>query len=163
AARSPAGAASEFQLLWHKGNLLLDELDMDRTDGAQVAKPAASAREVIERVRKSRVPAAADYMQARLLIHEEKWAEAAGLGEKARALLEKQRDLACQADLYLGRCYERLEEHTQMYNAYKRVADYDSNSVAAKLGMASARWAQGKLEGAHEQYQAVMRDQKLPP
>src|SRR5262249_13360244 len=91
-----------------------------------------------------------------------RWAEAATLFERARALLAPQPDLAAQANLYLGQCYEKLEEHKQMYDAYKRVADWDPASVSAQLGMATARWAQGKLDEAMAQFSSVMNQGQVP-
>src|SRR5262249_24074598 len=148
----PAGDQSEFQLLWHKGNLLLDDLDLQRAQQIDEGQPLTEDKqlkdeiaEVIDHVRQSQMPAAADYMRGRMLVHERQWSEAALLFERARAQLAAQPDLACQANLYLGQCYEKLEEHTQMFNAFKRVADWDPASVPALLGMAAARWAQGQL------------------
>jgi Tfp pilus assembly protein PilF len=160
----------EFQLLWHKGNLLLDDLEFQRAEAEEDGKPQRNGakleeeiRTLIEQVRKSRVPAAADYMKGRLLAHDSRWAEAASLFERSRALMASQPDLACQADLYLGQCYERLEEHTQMYNAFKRVADWDPTSVPAQVGMAAARWAQGKRDEASSQYDVVVNQRRVPP
>jgi len=166
--KEATGVQGEFQLLWHKANLLLDDLDMQRTQMSQ--QPAPDDRllkeeiaQLIERVRKSQMPAAADYMRGRLLIHERQWAEAALLFERARAELASQEDLACQANLYLGQCYERLEDYTQMYNAYRRAADFDPNSVPALLGMAAARWAQGNLDQALSQFEIIMKQKRVPP
>jgi tetratricopeptide (TPR) repeat protein len=164
------GEYSRFKLLWHKANLLLDDLDRahsyrdeDAVAEGDLGPLKADISRVIEQVRKGRVPAAADYLRGRLLIHDHKWAEAATHFERARALLAPQPDLKAQANLYLGQCYEKLEEHKQMYEAYKQVADWDPSSVPAQLGMASARWAQGKLDQALEQFNAVMRQGMVPP
>src|SRR5262249_33241522 len=159
-----AGEQGEFNLLWHKGNLLLDDLDVLRAECDEEGKPMpASPRlkndinAVVGLIRKSEIPAAADYMEGRLLVHERTGAEAATLFERARALMSHQPDLACQADLYLGQCYERLEEHTQMYKAFERVAQRDPNSVVAQVGMAMARTALGQEDGALEKYYVLMR------
>jgi tetratricopeptide (TPR) repeat protein len=164
-----ASENAEFHLLWHKGNLLLDDLELRRVlteeDGVPPGDVTAMKEEigrVIELVRKSRVPSAADYMRGRLFAHERNWAQAATLFERARAMMGSQPDLACQADLYLGQCYERLEEHTQMYNAFKRVAEWDPTSVPAQLGMAAARWAQGQLDNARTFYDVVMKQKRVP-
>ncbi len=167
--QAPEGSG-EFQLLWHKANLLLDDLEFLRTQATDEGREPGNVdpikeeiRGLIDRVRKSRVPAAADYMTGRLLTHEHKWGEAASMFERARALLAAQPDLACQADLYLGQCYERLEDHTQMFNAFRRVADWDPNSVPALQGMAAARWAQQQYQAAAEQYQMLINQGRVPP
>ena len=81
--------------------------------------------------------------------------------ERARTVLSAQAELACQADLYLGQCYEKLEEHGLMYEAYKRVLTLDPSSVQAKLGMAAARWSQDRLEEARRLYGQVMQGQRV--
>jgi tetratricopeptide (TPR) repeat protein len=165
-----AEAPGEFQLLWHKGNVLLDDLELVRTQANEDGREPESMdamkdeiRSLIERVRKSRVAGAADYMDGRLLSHERRWGEAASMFERARAMLASQPDLACQADLYLGQCYERLEDHTQMYKAFQRVAEWDPQSVPALQGMAAARWAQQQYTAAAEQYQVIVKQGRVPP
>ncbi|MFO0881191.1 MAG: tetratricopeptide repeat protein [Gemmataceae bacterium] len=167
--KTPAGDASLFQMLWHRGNLLLDDLDLQRMQQEDNNQPVVDQTklkdevgQLVARVRKAQMPAAADYMQARLLVVDRRWGDAAVLFERARAELASQRDLACQADLYLGHCYERLEEPTQMFNAFKRVLEFDPNSTPAMLGMAAARWSQGQLDNALAQYQVVMSQKRVP-
>ncbi|MGL4552093.1 MAG: tetratricopeptide repeat protein, partial [Gemmataceae bacterium] len=155
-----AEESGEFQLLWHKGNLLLDDLDPRDREKVAAARPEMDA--VIEQIRKTRINGAADYMAGRQQLIERKWAESAVLFERARTLLATQPDLACQADLFLGQCYGRLEEHTQMYNAFKRVSDWDPSSVAARIGMAEARLAQGQLDDARAQFDVLIKQQQMP-
>jgi Tfp pilus assembly protein PilF len=154
---------ARFGLLWHKANLLLDDLDRPEDSGSPDANLVEQIKETIARVGKTHVPAAADYLQGRLQVHERHWAEAASLFERSRTLLSAQPDLAAQANLYLGQCYEKLEEPQQMYDAYKRVADWDPDSVAAQVGMAAARWAQGRLKEARDLYAQVMKQGRVPP
>src|SRR5205085_2818712 len=74
------GDPARFQLLWHKAGLLLDELKgLDAEEkpaaGAEERKRALEAQvaETIEQVRKDRqLPAAADFLQARLLAQDRK-------------------------------------------------------------------------------------------
>ncbi len=166
---TPGGSLAMFQLLWHKGNLLLDDLDLQRAREEEDKVPVRDdsklkeeIAQVIAQVAKSQMPAAAGYMQARLLVCERRWGDAAVLFERARREFEGQHDLACQADLYLGQCYERLEQPTQMYKAFQRVLEFDPNSLPAMLGMAAARWSQGQLDNALVQYQVVMKQKRLP-
>ncbi len=166
----PANENLLFQLLWHKGNLLLDDLDITRAahrnESSKSKEDEATRAEialVIDQVRKTKMPAAADYMKGRLEINELHWAEAAQLFERARTQMGSQRDLSCQANLYLGQCYERLEEHAQMFSAFKRVTDEDATAVPAILGMAAARWAQGQLAEALDHYRLAMKQKAVPP
>jgi tetratricopeptide (TPR) repeat protein len=164
----PGTDLPRFQLLWHRANLLLDDLDRTgASNGAPVSGEAldklkADIREAIEQVRKTSVPAAAEYLQGRLLVNERRWAEAATLFERAEKLLAPQPDLSMQANLYLGQCYERLDENKQMFDAYQRVANQDPHSKPAQLGMAMARWSQGRLDEARSQYQLALSQGKVP-
>jgi Tfp pilus assembly protein PilF len=158
-ARNPE-ESGKFQLLWHKANLLLDELDSSEPEKIAAQKPLIE--ETIDQIRKTRINGSADYLTGRLALLERKWAEAAALFELSRTLLAGQPDLAAQADLFLGQCYGRLQEHTQMYNAFKRVSDWDPSSVAARIGMAEARAAQGKLEEARREFDVLLRNSQIP-
>jgi tetratricopeptide (TPR) repeat protein len=171
----PARAASDtarFQLWWHKASLLLD--DVKRADGRRPGDPGvpdagqvraweAEAARSVEQLRKTRlVPAAADFLQGRLLVHERRWAEAVALFEHARALLGPQTDLANQVNLHLGQCYEQLEEPSQMLAAYGRVAENDPASVVALVGMAAAEWSMQRLDSAFQKYQQLIASGRLP-
>jgi tetratricopeptide (TPR) repeat protein len=167
-----ASLAAHFQLLWHKAGLLLD--DLQRADASRPGDPALPAEEVvrgweteaartIEQLRRTRVsPGGANYLQGRLLVHQRRWAEAASLFEQARTLLGHQADLANQINLNLGRCYEQLEEPSQMLSAYQRVAEKDGDSVAAVLGMAAAEWSMQRYDEAVKKYQQLILRQRMP-
>jgi tetratricopeptide (TPR) repeat protein len=164
--KAPGDDHWELQLLWHKGNMLLDGLDLEPGQGDRapddLANRKAEIEAVTESVRKAGIAGAAEYMKARLAFHERRWAEAASLFERARASLSAQPDLASQADLYLGACFERLEEPTRMFNAYRRVADWDATSIPAHMGMAAARLLQGQVADALKQYEVLGRQGRIP-
>jgi cellulose synthase operon protein C len=169
--KQPKGIATDmprFQLLWHKSNLLLDDLDrvinpdMPADAPIEVAQVKSEIEDLITQVKKSVVPAAAEYLAGRLLVNEQRWADAAARFEQAQKLLTPQPDLAAQADLYLGQCYGRMGEGKQMYDAYRRVLDRDPGSVAAPLGMAAALTLQGRLEEARVQYRGLIALNRLP-
>ena len=81
---------------------------------------AAEVAQAIEQIRKTRgSPTAADYLKARLLLQDRRWAEAVTLFEQVRPTLGTQPDLAEQINLYLGQCYEQLDEPGQMYKALR--------------------------------------------
>jgi predicted Zn-dependent protease len=161
--RSPTAETEgmRFQLLWHLGNLLLD--DPRLPDSPEAKQAAAEAEQAIARLRKSKGPsAAADFLQARLYLRARRWTEAAALFEQSRPLFAQQADLAAQTDVYLGQCYEQLDEPNQMYAAYSRVAAWNPGSLPARLGMASAQWAMGRLDEAATQYRAAL-ERGAPP
>jgi tetratricopeptide (TPR) repeat protein len=163
---------TQFRLLWHKANLLLD--DVDRFDlennGEEAAKNneqrqewVADAAQAVEQIRKTRgEPAAADYLKGRLLLQEQRWAEAVTLFEQVRPTLGTQPDLAGQINRCLGQCYERLAQHDQMFNAYERLLQTEPSSVAAQLGMAQAEGAMGHLDQAADIFQKLAQAKQLP-
>ena len=87
----------------------------------------AEVEQTIARIRKTRgQPAAADYLQARLLMHKKEWAKAAALLERTRPALAAQQahaDLIGQIDLCLGQCYLALEEPAQAERAFRLVLE----------------------------------------
>jgi tetratricopeptide (TPR) repeat protein len=171
----PPRAAPEsvhFQLLWHKAGLLLDDLkradNRSREDAAAPPPEGLRAWEedvvaTIEQARKMRYsPAGVDFLEGRLLVHQRRWAEAAQLFEHARAVLGTQNDLAVQVNLFLGLCYEQLDEPGQMFHAYKAVAERSPKSVQAWLGMAAADWSLRRLDSAAQNYQQLIQLNMVP-
>ena len=64
-------------------------------------------------------------------------------------------ELTIQADLFLGTCYEQLEEPTQQMAAFRRVLDQDPFSVDARKGLAAAHWQLGQGAEAVGQYEQL--------
>jgi tetratricopeptide (TPR) repeat protein len=147
--------AARFDLLWF---LLGVELDDDRLDDDAARR--AEAEETLTQLKKNRLllPAFADYLQARLLIRRKNWGDAKNLLERARPALTAQQtgDLLGQVDLFLGRCYEQLEEPAQMERAFKRALDQNPASPAAHLGRAVALRRLGRLEESLDEYRQAM-------
>src|SRR5262245_60201058 len=109
---------AQAALRWTLANVLLDQ-----------GQPG-DARKELERLEKggSSRPAL-DYLNARLIASDGKWAQAARLFERARAALEAlpapDRDtelFLAQTDLLLGRCYDQLNDSERKMAAYDRVA-----------------------------------------
>jgi tetratricopeptide (TPR) repeat protein len=159
---------AQFQLLWQLTNLLLDERQDEQTPKeAQSELQEEAARRIVELRRtrlmpESTVPAAADYLQARLHVIDKEYARAEPLLTRCRTVLEKQVDLAIQINLLLGACYDRLEDPVGMLDAYNRVLKVEPNSAAALLGLAAAQWQIGQVDKSLENYRALMK-QKLAP
>jgi tetratricopeptide (TPR) repeat protein len=151
------------QVHWQLANLLLDNALIDR-DKPAVRDPAiAEAIPSIEILRKTRgMPAAADYLEGRVNFQRGKWQDAIFVFERARPLLNDKRDLLAQIDLFLGQCYEKVEEPVRMYKCYERLSVYDPSSVPAQIGMASALWMQGRLDEAKRIYDRVMSSDNAP-
>jgi tetratricopeptide (TPR) repeat protein len=170
-----------FRLLWHKANLLLDDLSESsefqvlssekdqselRTHNSELRHRQAQMMEVaqaIEQARKTRgSPDACDFLKARLLLLDRRWAEAVTLLEQVRPVLDGQAELAGQINRYLGQCYEQLAEPGQMFKAYERLRQNEPNSLAAQLGMAQAEWMLRHFDKAAEIFQRLAQSRKLP-
>src|SRR5262249_14902587 len=87
---------------------------------------------------------------------EREWAQAEQLLKGARQDLTADRALTNQIDVYLGRCYEHLQDPVQMESAFQRVLGNEPGSVQARLGVASALWQQGKRAESLVMYRRVL-------
>lgn len=134
-----------FELTWTLANLLLDDDQMDE------------ARQAIAEVR-AVSPSNAEYLQARCLMQQGRWFEAAKHFEKLRPRVQPIKELAFQVDLFLGSCHEQLDEPTQQLAAFRRAVQADPTSLPARRGVATALWALGQTAEALAQYRAVLRD-----
>ena len=138
---------AEFNLLWHLATLLLSDSKLS-TDENRMTE----VEQTIARIRKTRgQPAAADYLDGWLLIHKKEWARAAALLERTRPALAAQlahRDLIGQIDLFLGQCFEALEEPAQAAAAFQRALEWDNNLPQAHLGLGQSQRLLGRVDDA---------------
>jgi tetratricopeptide (TPR) repeat protein len=147
------------ELRWTLANMLLDQALADE------------AREEITRLEKGGYsPAALDFLNARLLVGDGKWVQAARVFERSRAALEAVPSLdrdgetfLGQIDLFLGRCFEQLNDPGRQLAAYGRFAARNPTSAAAHLSLASAHVASGRLDEALEQYRQALSLPDVPP
>ncbi|HEY7327907.1 MAG TPA: hypothetical protein VH592_09720 [Gemmataceae bacterium] len=161
-----------FRLLWHKVNLRLDDLERlnQQGSGEESAENTQQRREwiqeaeqAVEEARKTRGSSAAcDYLKARLLLLDRRWAEAVILFEQVRPVLGGQAELGGQINRYLGQCYEQLAEPGQMFKAFQRLRDREPDSLAAQMGMAQAEWMLRHYDKAAEIFQHLAQARQLP-
>jgi len=144
------GGSGQFDLLWSLGNLHIDQ------------KNWAAAETIITQMQKLNGSLAAiAYLQAGILMGKEDWSEAAKLLERANLLLEQNpqsnKELLIRTNLFLGQCYDQLNEPTRQLAAFDRVIQKDSTSVAARLGKAAAQRILGRLGESLQEYQAITK------
>jgi tetratricopeptide (TPR) repeat protein len=148
-------------LLWLLANLLLDSGKLDE------------AGQVIGRMRKANgSPTGIDYLEARRLFADGRWAEAARLLESTRPVMERDGaapGLLDQVDQYLATCYEQTDEPGQQLAAYDRiVARHGPQERAADAlltaleGRGRALWQLGRPDEAVTQYQDLVRRADAP-
>ncbi len=131
-------------VIWMAADLFLD------------AGEAKEARQLLVRLSHAEWHSAVNYLRARLLLLEGRFAEARTLLEKQRQQLTHTPDLAWRADVFLGVCYERLGNPEQQLAAYRRAASSASSPRPARLGLAAALLANGQLDEALSEYQRLM-------
>jgi tetratricopeptide (TPR) repeat protein len=122
------------------------------------------AAQVIAGLEKSGYPRlAVDYLKARVLVQKRRWAEAVRELERVRALAANWPEIITQVDLYLGQCYQQLDDPDQQLDAYRRVLARDGSSVAARYGVATALAGMGRIEQALAEYQKLAQLPAAPP
>ncbi len=132
------------QLLWLLADALIDE------------RKWAEARRVIEQLGQTSVrPELLKYLDARICVGELRWIEATRVLEVIYPLLEAGSELAYQANLLLGFCFERLADNDRREIAFRRAITLDPGRVEGHIGLAATREATGKLDEAIDEYRRV--------
>src|SRR5206468_1770377 len=140
-------------LLWTRAEVLIQQ------DGKH-----AEAKQAIARLRATDYyPADIDYLDARLLIRDRQWSEAARTLERVRTLPDASPSMAKQVDLLLGQCYEMLGEPDRQFDTYQRMLAADPSSPVARYGKASALSAMGRLDEALDEFTQLMALPRAPP
>ncbi len=144
--------AEHADLRWTLANLLLD-VNADREARAEIA-----------RLRQANFHAGAvQYLDARLRLCRSEWAGAAGVLERVRPKLEDSPELSTQVDLFLGRCYEQLDDMARRFDAYSRAVRRDPRSAVARRGLGATLWTRGQLLDALDQYRQLENLPDVPP
>jgi tetratricopeptide (TPR) repeat protein len=153
--RGLAQVPESVELLWDRAKLLT------------AAGRGTDAEKSIELLRNHGFPAAdVDVLRGRILMKAERWNEAGKLLAEAYDPLVTRADRlkdeaagrwAEQAGLWLGECYEQIGNVGRAHTIYSRVVARNSQSIAGRVGVATTRWRQGRLQDALEQYRVLMR------
>ncbi len=98
-----------------------------------------------------------DYVQARLLMRRGRWAEAAALLDRLRAIAPDKPQLALHANLLLTQCHEQLNDAAGELDAYRRLLDHDPNAGAVRLDYARALARHGRADEARREFLAVVQ------
>lgn len=139
--RGAAAVPDDTDLRWNWAHLLIEQ---------------GEVRKAIPQLKKLRddghAAAAVAYLEARAKIAEGRWLDGARQLEKVRPELAEWPDLQKQADLWTGKCYQELGNADQQIAAYRRALTTDPAWVPARLGVADALLALGRLQEAQDQY-----------
>jgi tetratricopeptide (TPR) repeat protein len=145
---------AQFELQWAYISLLLD---------TGTPRDLNEAERTIALLRKQQIaPADRDFLQGRLLMGRQQWAEAKQLLDRARPQMQANVAIANQIDMCLGRCYDELNEPRLQEETYKRLLERNPGSIAARLGIAQAKRNQGRIEEAIQIYKELGQVAELP-
>jgi len=100
-------------------------------------------------------------LEARVLILQQRWLPARQKLDGIRPLVAESDELTKQVDLFLGQCHEMLGQFDEQLAANRRVLDEDHESLAARIGVANALAASGKLEAALVEFESIAAS--IPP
>ncbi|NBV46091.1 MAG: hypothetical protein EBR86_10765 [Planctomycetia bacterium] len=95
--------------------------------------------------------------EARTLIGRQQWNQARRRLDEVRPIVANSEELTNQVDLYLGQCFERLGQFDQQAEANRRVLLETPESIAARVGMASATAAAGRRDEALAEFESMAR------
>jgi predicted Zn-dependent protease len=137
------GKDQQFDLNWMLANLLLDDEQID------------PARKVIAQVREVN-PLSAEYLEARCMMYQGRWYDAARTFEKLRPTFRSVAELAVQVDLFLGSCYRHVNEPLLQLRAFQRAAKGDPGSLMARHGELTALAAMGRRDEAIELFRGLI-------
>src|SRR5262249_40317950 len=103
-----------------------------------------------------------EYLQARSLMQQGRWAEAVKVLEAIRPRLKATPELAREVELYVGQCYGRLDEPAAEVKAIMGVIEKEPTSVSARLRLVDLHWASGRTEAAIAGYRQIMKLPRAP-
>lgn len=124
-----------FEIRWAQANLHLDAGELDK------------ARDAAHKLRDlPGTETAQNFLQARMLMQQNLWFESARAFERLEPTLKSSRDLSLQVSLYLGICYEQMNEPAKQLAAFRKVVELDPQNPLARRGIAMAHWALGATD-----------------
>ena len=155
---------SNSDLLWQLcslnidiGNIKEDDIKEDESSNTTEFK------ELKKNLKKYRYPSSRlAFLDARALHRLGLWQRASQKLEEVRGSLIEYPDLAKQADMLLGDCYQQLGRVDQQLTAFRRAINLDSSWIPARLGVAGALLATGKLDEAVDEYQRIAESPGAP-
>jgi tetratricopeptide (TPR) repeat protein len=103
-----------------------------------------------------------EYLHARQLILQGRWAEAVRLLEWVRGRAPAS-DLLNRVELFLGLCYEQLDDPEQELTTYRRAVERGPVSPTLHLALGATLAAQDRTDEAVAEYWQAMGMPKAPP
>ncbi|HEV8071781.1 MAG TPA: tetratricopeptide repeat protein [Planctomycetaceae bacterium] len=129
------------------------------------AKEFAEATKLVERLEKKAEWARpiAQYLSARMMIAEAKWAEACRLLEVAGPDLKTWPQIYQASQFWRAQCYTRLGRDDLAVGAYRAALEIDPRWAAGRLALAESLRAQGRIDEAIVELRQVRNLPNPPP
>jgi tetratricopeptide (TPR) repeat protein len=141
-------------LVWKLADLLITQGKLEE------------ANQQIAILRKAKLPVGwVAFLEARVLVHQNKWPEARDVLEDALARLEEKletakgdnREVLKAVCRLLGQCCERLGDNDRQLAVFDKLAKLDSSSAEARAGRGTALAAMGRYEEAFNVFSRLNR------
>ncbi len=140
-----------FDLLVPLTDLLVQQGDSSRSN------------EILERLKSRKAPQAqVKYLQARMAIRDQKWAEAIAMLEVLRSDTLKLPSLEIQLNLLLASCFDKTGDSDAQEKAYKRITSVDPVNVPARTGLATLYLNLGRFDEAIREFDAAVQSPYAP-
>jgi tetratricopeptide (TPR) repeat protein len=142
----------QTELIWGLAQLELDAGNIEAAKGRA------------QELRKLKYPdSALSFLDARILVAESKWRQAADLLEKSRALMDQNKDLLKQADFLLAGCYQQLGKADQEALVLRRALAIDPQWLPARQALANSLTRSGRIGEAISQLRQVVGSGNASP
>lgn len=114
----------------------------------------ARTAELVGRLKARKAPATQiKYLEARVAMRDQKWAQAVALLEALRGEARALPGLEAQANLLLAACHQKLADPGAEEKAYQRVTNTDAKNVTARVGLGNLYTNLGRFEDAAREYE----------
>jgi len=116
------------------------------------------ARKAIAQFKQKGAKVQAEFLEGRLAMHEEAWAEARKHLEYVRGRRGAPPDLVREANLYLATCYEYLANQDQQLEACHRSLQGNPQWLPGRIARAACLASMGRTEPAIGEYQKLAKE-----
>jgi tetratricopeptide (TPR) repeat protein len=139
-------------LLWTLASLRIQTNDIPEAKKlVDRLRPCAPARPITQ------------YLSARILIAESKWADARHQLEVVGGDLKRWPQMHKESQFWLAQCYSRLGRDDLSVGAYRAALDIDSRWAPARFGLAEALRALGRIDEAVVELRQLRKLPDAPP
>ncbi len=118
----------------------------------------ARTADILTRLQQRKAPnTQVQYLQARIAMREQKWAEAITILEKLRHEIRNMPGLEIQLNLLSAACHQKLGDPEAEEKAYERVLHVDPGHVVARVGLGNLYMNLGRFDDAVRQLEVAIK------